>query len=36
MSRILSQEEIDALIAAPPGDAASKGADSGAPVTTLG
>jgi len=33
MSRILSQEEIDALVAAPPGEA--NRADGGAPVTTF-
>jgi len=34
MSRILSQEEIDALIASPPGDAAHR-QDAGTPVTTF-
>jgi len=34
MSRILSQEEIDALVATPAGDAANR-ADGGAPVTTF-
>ena len=35
MSRILSQEEIDALIASPPGDAGAHRQDAGTPVTTF-
>src|SRR4051812_24907448 len=34
MSRILSQEEIDALIVSTPGDGTAKSQESGAPVTT--
>ena len=35
MSRILSQEEIDALIASSPADGAANRQDAGAPVTTF-
>ena len=35
MSRILSQEEIDALIASPPGEAGARRQDGATPVTTF-